>query len=188
MADGVFQSGGHLRESLRVTVGYEDRVVSETLPATGRLRNGSVHNPFEGIFLSVEYQCDDCPETGAAVGNPFEVVQQKPHVGFEVMAFRSVTRGVYARRTAQRRNFQTGIVGETVGTASRMDITHLLERIALDGGLFLRNLLRNTSLAQRDEPVTVAEDGFYLLQLMRIVCSEQNLSLHDVTLRTCGSL
>lgn len=43
-------------------------------------------------------------------------------------------------------------------------------------------------LAQRDEPVTVAEDGFYLLQLMRIVRSEQNLSLHDVTLRTCGSL
>ena len=104
------------------------------------------------------------------------------------MAFRSVTRGVYTRRTAQRRNFQTGIVGETVGTAPRMDITYLLERIALDGGLFLRNLLRNTSLAQRDEPVTVAEDGFYLLQLMRIVRSEQNLSLHDVTLRTCGSL
>ena len=80
-----------------------------------------------------------------------------------------------ARRTAQRRNFQTGIVGETVGTASRMDITHLLERIALDGGLRLGNLCGNPRLGSGHELERRPQHGLHLLNLVPVVSGENYL-------------
>lgn len=102
----VFLPGGHLREGSVVSVGDEQRVEPESLVPRFPVDDAPLDDPFEKVLFAVQEQRYHRAEPCPAVGLPFEVFQQQPVVGREVVPVGGVACRVYARGPAQRFDFE----------------------------------------------------------------------------------
>ncbi len=110
----VFLPGGHLREGSVVSVGDEQRVEPESLVPRFPVDDAPLDDPFEKVLFAVQEQRYHRAEPCPAVGLPFEVFQQQPVVGREVVPVGGVACRVYARGPAQRFDFEPRVVGEAI--------------------------------------------------------------------------
>lgn len=79
--------------------------------------------------ISDDHRAEPCP----AVGLPFEVFQQQPVVGREVVPVGGVACRVYARGSAQRFDFEPRVVGEAIHSGAFVQVMRLLRGVAFEG-------------------------------------------------------
>ena len=118
MVDGVFGGGRHLGEGTVMAVGPEDRVIAESVVAAQRPHQGAGDATLEYLAVTVgpaERQCGH--ELGATrpavVGSQrLEFVMNTSHGGGEIARRAGPAGRTYPRRTVERRDRETGVVGE----------------------------------------------------------------------------
>ena len=111
MADGVLDFRGKFPEGAALAVGQEDRVVTESRGAPRRIDDHSAHLTFEGFdHFAVDRDRDHADEPGAAVLHPLEFGEQ---LGDPLRIGRRVARRMDSGASAERLDFQSGVVGES---------------------------------------------------------------------------
>lgn len=139
-----------------------------------RIRDRTVDHPVELIFLSSEDQRDHRAEPGLSVGLSRKVFEQQRYVVGRISAIPGITGRTNPRRAAERIDFQTGIVGETVQPGAVVQVAGLLKSISLQSRLLFRYILGNTQIARRYQLITTAENLLRFGQLMTVIGSKNN--------------
>ena len=78
------------------------------------------------------------------------------------MSVGGVAGRVYAGGSAQRLDFESGVVGEAVQTGAVVEVVRLLRGVAFEGLLLFGDLLRDAAVAGRLERECVAQYGLRL--------------------------
>ena len=173
MRNAVFFVGGHLGKGSRKSVGHEQRVVTESLASDCVVDDAPLDDALEPVFLPAEQQRDDGAEPCATVGNPFQVVEQQFVVLNKIVAVGGVSGRMDAGCTAQSRNLQTGVVGETIQSRAVVKVVRLLRGVAFERVAGLGNLLRNAAVARRQELEAVAQYGLHFGEFVGVVRGEK---------------
>ena len=111
-------------------------------------------------------------ESSATILLALHIVEQQASVGLEVVTVGGVACRVNTRRSVQRVNLQTRVVGKAVQPRALVEIAGLLAGIAFECRGRLGNILRNAHLAGCYQFVAVAKYGLYLGEFMSVVCSK----------------
>ena len=154
MADAVLCFGTHLGKGEAACFsGSEDWVVSESTFA-GTLRQYlAFHDAFEESFLSILNEGYDCTEASLACLCLFNLVEQASYVGIGIMAFAISVHGTETSRidswcSAECIYLQASVVGKTIYAVVLMDISCLLQGIALQRVGRLGDVLGAADVAQ----------------------------------------
>ena len=131
MADAVFHIFTQFCESKSIILGDKYGVVAEASVAASFGSDGAFHHAMEEMGFAILDESDDCAEASRAVIGSLQIIKQLIYVCLRVMARACITSCMDTRRTAQRSDFKSCVVGKTIVAEMLLNILSLLQRITL---------------------------------------------------------
>ena len=139
----------------------------------------SVHTPFEEVLFAPDDQCNDGAEVRLAVRLAVQLTQQFVDVRLIVVAIGvGIACSVHPRLSAERIDFQTGVVGKDVEAVALVHKARFEQRIALERVGRFGNVFVAVDVGQRNDFEFVAHHGGDFFEFVGVVGRNDETLFH----------